>query len=105
MKRTSVQDGEADVQDILLKLSPERLCLEARALLYSRASHHAYPVDPLCRAGEFACCYSGKFNLNHVPPYSGTSPPLPTVKFVVNKPATSRPPAHLFHLNDFVKDV
>lgn len=27
----SVQDGEANVQDVLLKLSPERLCLEVRA--------------------------------------------------------------------------
>lgn len=26
----SVQDGEANVQDVLLKLSPERLCLETR---------------------------------------------------------------------------
>lgn len=31
VKRTSVQDGEADVQDILLELSPERSHLEARA--------------------------------------------------------------------------
>lgn len=30
VKRTSVQDGEADVQNVLLKLSPESLCLEAR---------------------------------------------------------------------------
>ena len=29
--RASVQDAEADVQDVLLKLSPERLLLEARA--------------------------------------------------------------------------
>lgn len=28
--RGSVQDGEADVQDVLLKLSPERLLLEVR---------------------------------------------------------------------------
>lgn len=35
----SVQDGEANVQDVLLKLSPERLCLEPEPHPYSRPSH------------------------------------------------------------------
>lgn len=34
-----VQDGEANVQDVLLKLSPERLCLEPEPQPYSRPSH------------------------------------------------------------------
>jgi hypothetical protein len=36
----SVQDGEADVQDVLLKLLPERRCSEDEAHPYPSPSHN-----------------------------------------------------------------
>lgn len=45
----SVQDGEANVQDVLLKLSPERLRLEARASTIFQTLPQPSPSQSPCR--------------------------------------------------------
>lgn len=46
--RTSVQDGEADVQDVLFKLLPEKLHSEARVLPTSQALPRPHLIGCLC---------------------------------------------------------
>lgn len=60
---------------------------------------------PCVVQGNLPAATLGSSTLTMSLPAQEPAPPLPTVKFVVNKPATSRPPAQLFHLNDFVKDI
>lgn len=57
--RGSVQDGEADVQDVLLKLSPERLLLEVRVTPTLQTLSQPPPV---------ICVVQGSFAYTSCPP-------------------------------------